>query len=100
MSCSRSRCSSSESTSLRVEKRCCDSTTRQARPASRRRLDLPPQRVQIFDGIDEPGDGADALRGNAAQMAVGRVHPLPCLFRAPPEEGVEAAEEAHEEDGQ
>lgn len=33
-------------------------------------------------------------------MAVGGVHPLTRLLRAAAEEGVEAAEEAHEKDGQ
>ena len=53
---SRTSCSAAERTSFRVDTSRWDSTTRHAVAARRRRLDLPPHRVQILDDIDEPMD--------------------------------------------
>src|SRR5579863_10005487 len=97
MSSSRSACSSSESTSFRVESTCCDSTTRQAERSSLFGLKLAAHRVQIFSDMNQPLDRPNALGRHAAQVVVLGVKPCARL-RLAADQGVEAAEHAHEEE--
>src|SRR3990172_5012775 len=89
-------CSASESTSCRVEIRCCDSTTRHGVPSTLRRLDLPPHSVQIPRDMDESFDGPDEFRGNAAQVQMLAVEPLLAAL-AVTEQAVEPPEDPQEE---
>src|SRR5580692_9942117 len=97
MSSSRSACSSSESTSLRVESTYCDSTTRQADRSIFRGLKLAAHRVQILGDMNEPLDRSHALGRHAAQVVVLGVKPDSRL-RLAADQGVEAAVHAHEEE--
>src|SRR5437879_13366710 len=98
MSSSRSSCSASESTSLRVELRNCASTTRQKRPRSGRTSEGPAHPVQILCGTDEPrGGGEQRARRLASQMCVGSLEPAARLLLVAPDQRVQAAEQAEEE---
>src|SRR5690348_8976944 len=97
---SSSACSRAESTSLRVDTRCCASTTRQGSAASGPILELPADCVQILDDIDQPLRRADALGRDAAEVAIERGEPLARLHLVATHQRVETAEEADEEEGQ
>ena len=74
---------------MRVEFRCCASTTRQATAERRRILELAADCVQILDDIDEPFGGPDLSRGHAADVTVGGGEPRAGLHLAATDEKIE-----------
>src|SRR5512132_280510 len=94
---SSSSCSSAESTSLRVERRCCASTTRHGESCSGLISEVPAHRVQILDDIDESLHGANAIGGNASDMLVLCVEPFTGLCIVSAYKGVERAIQTKEE---
>src|SRR5512132_1518055 len=88
---SSSSCSSAESTSLRVERRCCASTTRHGEPCSGLISEVPAHRVQILDDIDESLHCANAIGGNAPDVLVLRMEPFVGLRVVSADQSVERA---------
>src|SRR4051794_35773159 len=97
MSSSRTRCSSSESTSFRVELTYCDSTTRHADSRSSRALELPPHCVQIVCDTRQPLRSLYQLRRHAPEVGVVRVEPRPEGLCIAADDGVEASVYAQQE---
>src|SRR5438067_6769638 len=99
MSSSRTSCSASESTSLRVELRNCASTTRQKRPRSGRTSEGPAHRVQILGDTDEPRRGGEQRPGRLpAEVRVARIEPTTRLVLVAADQRVQAAEHAEEKE--
>src|SRR5688572_27042143 len=100
INCSSTACSSSVSTSLRVETRCCALTTRHGVARSGASLESPAHCVQILDDIDEPFDSLDAIDGRAAKVDVVGVQPRARLRLVATDERIEAAEDAEKQQRQ
>src|SRR5436190_15692424 len=98
MTTSSSSCSASVSTSFIVETRCCDSTTRQHAPDSRRRSGQSAPGVQVPEDMNEAGDRLDEAKGRAAERDVVVSQPRVGHGFVAAGDRVEGAEQTDEED--
>src|SRR5690606_23798643 len=98
ISSSSTACSAAESTSFRVETRCCASTTRHGSRRSGRSSEPAAHCVQILDDIDQPFHAADPFRRHAAEVVVLGVQPGARLCVVPAHERIQRAVDAQEEE--
>src|SRR4029079_7770233 len=89
-------CSSSVSTSARVETTCCASTARHTSPAKAAALDATARGVQVRDDTDHPFDRTQQVPGPGRQGQVVAGQPCTRRFLVPPE-CVQRPEHAYEQ---
>src|SRR5438552_216673 len=94
---SSSACSAKSSTSLRVETRCCASTSRQTLHSSATRSERSAPGVEIGDGIDEPRHRLDLLDRTAVKRAVAVPEPGARNVFIAAGDRIERTEEANEQ---
>src|SRR5207247_1474090 len=91
------RCSSSVSTSFRVETRCCASTMRQYLPSSLTASDESASGVQVGDDIDKSGNGQDFFERRAVERRVRVLQPCTGDSLVAADDGIERAEQPDEQ---